>query len=274
MNETPFYFLNEGEQLFAVLHQPSKTEQALGWVFCHPFAEEKLWAHRVYVTLARDLAARGYSVLRFDYRGYGDSTALFENSSVYGQLVDIQRATEVLQSKCSAVSSIGLLGLRYGATLAALVAEDNAAVSRLVLWDPVTDLSKYVMEALRANLTTQMVMHGKIVTKREELMERILKGDMVNIDGYDLSKDFLTSALPVNLLAQAKQFSGKCQIVQIGRGNQTPRRDLEQFVSLYADAQFAMVEEEQFWKEIKNYIQRSSGLTEALFNWMAGDAAL
>ena len=40
---------------------------------CHPLGEEKLWAHRVFVSLARDLANAGFVVLRFDCRGEGDS---------------------------------------------------------------------------------------------------------------------------------------------------------------------------------------------------------
>ena len=272
MNETPFYFSSDAEQLFAVLHEPTAAKQSLGWVFCHPFAEEKLWAHRVYVSLARDLAKLGYPVLRFDYRGYGDSTGLFEESTVDGQVTDIQRAIEVLQTKCPAVTAIGLLGLRYGATLAAIVAERTDTVKRLVLWDPVTDLGRYLMEALRANLTTQLVMHGKIVTKREELVERIMAGEMVNIDGYDLSKIFYESAQSVHLLPGMKKFPDHCQIVQIGRGNQTAKKELVELAATYANARLTLVAEEQFWKEIKDYIQRSQGLTDSLMAWLAGDS--
>jgi len=52
MTETPFFFPNGNYQLFGVLHEaeaPSKNE---GFVFCAPFAEEKLWAHRVFVNFA------------------------------------------------------------------------------------------------------------------------------------------------------------------------------------------------------------------------------
>ena len=43
-----------------------------GIVFCHPFGEEKLWTHRVFVTFARRLAAAGHAVLRFDHRANGE----------------------------------------------------------------------------------------------------------------------------------------------------------------------------------------------------------
>ena len=55
MTETPFYFANGSHSLFGVLHEPEAAPVNAGFVFCHPFGEEKLWSHRVYVTFARAL---------------------------------------------------------------------------------------------------------------------------------------------------------------------------------------------------------------------------
>ena len=54
----------------------SPSPCAAAFVFCHPLTEEKLWTHRVFVTFARELAAAGHTVLRFDYRGNGDSDGI------------------------------------------------------------------------------------------------------------------------------------------------------------------------------------------------------
>ena len=69
--ETPLFFENGAYRLFGVLHQPAGPPSGAGWVFCHPFAEEKLWTQRVYVSFARMLASRGAWVLRFDAMGNG-----------------------------------------------------------------------------------------------------------------------------------------------------------------------------------------------------------
>ena len=69
MKETPFFFSNQGQNLFGVLHEPCTDGRQTGFLLCYPFAEEKLWVHRVYVNFARELARRGYPVLRFDYMG-------------------------------------------------------------------------------------------------------------------------------------------------------------------------------------------------------------
>src|SRR5262245_18163177 len=79
--ETPFYFGRESSPLFGVFHAPARTTCLPAFVFCHPFAEEKLWTHRVFVSFARRLAAEGYPVLRFDYMGNGDSAGDFRDSS-------------------------------------------------------------------------------------------------------------------------------------------------------------------------------------------------
>lgn len=271
MNEIPLFFSNDNQRLFGILHNPDTSQKSCGWVFCHPFAEEKLWAHRVYVNMARELARKSYPVLRFDYRGYGDSEGRFEDYTIDDQLSDIDCAISTLMEKFPGLQSVGLIGLRYGATLAALAAEKNAQVSRLVLWDPVADMDRYMQEVLRANLTTQMVMHGKVVTNRDELTQNIMNGQSVNVDGYDLTRKFFETASSINLLDKQKSFSGQCQIVQIGRANQPVKKDMQALADLYQHGEVSQVAEQQFWKEIKNFVQRSEGLSESLFSWLEGD---
>ena len=70
--EEPFIFRRDDVSLFGMLHKPAGSPR-LGFVTCHPFAEEKLWSHRVFVSAARALAQAGHAVLRFDFSGAGDS---------------------------------------------------------------------------------------------------------------------------------------------------------------------------------------------------------
>lgn len=273
MNELPFFFdNNRAQKLFGVLHSPehkvSDTINTMGWVLCHSFAEEKLWAHRVYVSLARCLASQGHTVLRFDYSGYGDSDGEFENSTVDDQLNDIYAAIDTLKDKVQNTDNIGLIGLRYGALLAAMIAESHKEISHLVLWDPVIDMGRYLQDALRANLTTQMVMHGKVITNRDELTAQIEEGQAVNIDGYDMSKMFFDSANKLNLKDITGSFTGACQLVQIGRPNQPLRKDIESLAENYKNCETIQLSEQQFWKEIKNFVQKSDPLQDALTNWL------
>lgn len=269
MNEQPFFFSQAGQRLFGMLHQPHGIAAAdTGWVFCHPFTEEKLWSHRVFVSMARDLARKGMPVLRFDYRGYGDSGGNFEQFTMADHVADIQTAIAELRNRAPHVERVNLLGLRYGASLAVLAAADNPIVGGLVLWDPVVSMEQYLLDQLRSNLTTQMVLYGKVVTKREELVERIRAGEFVNIDGYDLGNPFFDAACAVQLPDTAAKVTIPVQIVEIGRATQAPRADVQTLAAAFPNAQHQRVEELQFWKEIKQFVRQSPALSGAVLAWL------
>lgn len=269
MNETPFFFPSGGQRLFGIFHEPAGDgRNDLGWVFCHPFAEEKLWAHRVYVNMAREFARQGMSVLRFDYRGYGDSDGLFEQSTLAGQVADIQAAIDVLRDREPQLRHIGLLGLRYGATLALLAGAENQSVDHLILWDPVVSTEQYLQDQLRSNLTTQMVLHGKVVTNRDALVAGIRSGEFVNIDGYDLGNPFYDEFCAAQPLEAARRFAGRTQIVEIARASQAPRPDVQALAGAMPGADHRRVEELQFWKEIKPFVRHAAGLASAALGWL------
>jgi hypothetical protein len=96
MDEVPLFFRGaEDCALFGVLHRPAVRDAARpAFVFCHPLAEEKLWAHRVFVSYARQLAAAGYPVLRFDLTGNGDSEGQFSDLSLERACDDLRRAVD------------------------------------------------------------------------------------------------------------------------------------------------------------------------------------
>lgn len=269
VNETPFFFTSHGQRLFGLLHAPADANpDGQGWVFCHPFAEEKLWSHRVFISMARDLVGQGMPVLRFDYRGYGDSEGRFERFTPADHVGDIQAAVAELRRRQPAVSRVNLLGLRYGATLAVLAAAGNPAIGRLVLWDPVVDMGQYLQDQLRSNLTTQMVLHGKVVTNRDELVARIRTGEFVNIDGYDLGNPFFDQACAIHLAEAASGVQGPVQIIEIARASQAPRADLQALAAAFPDAELQRVEELQFWKEIKQFARHSPALSAATRRWL------
>lgn len=273
MNETPLFFQRESQRLFGVLHQPVAAPAQTGYVFCHPFAEEKLWAHRVFVSFARELAARGYAVLRFDFRGHGDSDGYFEEATIESYQTDIEAAAVALRERAPSVRHLGLLGLRLGATLAALVAERSATgVDRLVLWDPIIDGEKYGQEILMTNLATQMATHGKVVTDRAKLAAQMEAGATVNIDGYEMSGAIFRQIGSLSLSTSTPQFGGNCFIAQIDRGPKPLRADLSALKQRYGSAELAQVVEQPFWKEIKEFYNRADNLFAPTLDWISRQA--
>lgn len=267
--ETPIFFENGPYRLFGVLHRPVGVPTEAAWVLCHPFAEEKLWAQRVYVSFARMLAASGVWVLRFDAMGNGDSEGQFAAASVDTMLSDIDAAIRLLEETSGITQGIGLLGLRFGATLAALVAERSSKVGKLVLWEPVVDGGKYMQEMLRINLTTQSAVYKEIRHNRETLVRMMREGSTVNIDGYELAYPCFEQATAVNLNQDKKRFPGPCLIVQIGKDGQLFRQELTALQATYSSADIQGVVEEPFWKEIKRWYRTAPNLFEPTLRWMS-----
>jgi exosortase A-associated hydrolase 2 len=270
MKETPFFFPNGIRDLFGVLHEPASGERNTGFVFCYPFAEEKLWVHRVFVNFARALGDRGHAVLRFDYMGHGDSGGDFAEATVESRLRDIACAVDTLKKKVPAVEHVGLLGLRFGAMLAAIAAERDATVSHLILWDPVVRGSAYMREMLRINLATQMAVFKEIRQNREALVEMLDQGKTVNIDGYEIGGAFYREASKIDLLSGKKEFGGKVLIVEVKARQGEPGKQMVELTESYRRAELAQAVEEPFWKEIRSYYPRAQALSDVTLTWLEG----
>lgn len=267
MTETPFYFANGGRSLFGVLHRPAAQGTLPSFVFCHPLAEEKLWAQRVFVSFARQLAARGHAVLRFDYMGNGDSDGEFRESSLSTAIADVRRAVEQVR-EMTGTRLVSLLGLRLGATIASLAAEDSADLRHLVLWAPIVDGARYMQELLRINLTTQMAVYKEIRQDRDALVATMEQGNLVNVDGYDLTHRLYSEVSAVKLAAAAKRHEGPCLVVQIDRQPGRTSPELQQLAASYAGATLTAVQEEPFWKEILRFYDQAPNLFPATLEWL------
>lgn len=276
--ETPVFFKNENYNLFGVLHEPDANkpiklnQHKIGLVFCHPFAEEKLIAHRVMVNLARGLTEEGIFCLRFDEMGHGDSEGNFEDSTIETRLSDIRCAVDFLINQ-TGVEKICLLGVRFGATLAALTCADNTKIDALILISPLVEGKSYIEQCLRSNLTTQMMTYKKIIKDRNQLIADLMAGHPVNIDGYLLSKSLYQQIESINLLNSTVQFPQNILLLQIAKDEKQPfEKNLEklylQYKSQNDKAVLLNVKEDYFWKDAKIYTPQKRNLQEAVLNWL------
>ncbi len=115
-------------------------------LLCNPFGEEASRAHRTYRVLATQLERAGYTALRFDYSGTGDSDGDSGAATVDAWVGDVAIAAERLRT-ASGVARVTVVGLRFGASLAMLAsARGELRPRHLVLWDPVVDGAAYLRE--------------------------------------------------------------------------------------------------------------------------------
>ena len=76
LHEQPGYFEIAGEHVYTVVHQVEAPVARV--LLVGPFASSRYHSYIPCVRWARYLAAKGIEVLRFDYRGVGESTGKFE----------------------------------------------------------------------------------------------------------------------------------------------------------------------------------------------------
>ena len=145
----PYFFGNSASQLLGIYHPPNTGDlNDKGVLLCYPIGHEYMRIHFTFRRLAQMLSDAGCHVLRFDYFGIGDSAGESRDGDVNLWKADINSAYLELQ-EISGVKRISLVGVRFGATLAALASSNGLHVNELVLWDPVVIGQKYI-EELRA----------------------------------------------------------------------------------------------------------------------------
>jgi len=146
---TPLYFGPASDSLFGWYHTPqaqSPSQTAL--VICPPIGYEYMHAHRSLRHLADRLAGSGLPTLRFDYHGSGDSGGLNQDPDRVAAWLDSIRQAVFTVRHLSGCEEVGLIGLRMGASFAAMIAAETE-IGPLVLWEPCTQGRRFVRE-LRA----------------------------------------------------------------------------------------------------------------------------
>ncbi|HEY3802672.1 MAG TPA: alpha/beta hydrolase [Kofleriaceae bacterium] len=191
----------DGHRLLGSLHAAPRARDAA--LLCNPFGEEAARSHRTLRVLATQLERIGISAMRFDYGATGDSRGDGASASIAGWLADVATAAEHLRRETGARRLV-IVGLRFGATLAAL-ASTALAPHRLVLWDPVIDGRAYLAE-----LAAQ---HGAYM--REELgpawHDRRVPGTPTEALGTPISAAFAAELAAIDLASTP--IAGRCTVV-------------------------------------------------------------
>ncbi|MEL6949409.1 MAG: hydrolase 1, exosortase A system-associated [Pseudomonadota bacterium] len=135
-DERPLFFDTDGASLFGILHEGNGAAPRRGLVLVVGGPQYRVGSHRQFVLLARDVAAAGFPVLRFDYRGMGDSTGPCVDFEDIGD--DIGAAVDTLCTQCPSVEAVTLWGLCDAASAAMFYAGRNAdsRIDSLVLLNP------------------------------------------------------------------------------------------------------------------------------------------
>ena len=119
--------------LFGILSLPAQPGPR-GVLIVTGGPQYRIGSHRQFALLARALAERGIPVLRFDYRGMGDSEGEARNYEGIGD--DLDSAIQHFFEAVPALRELVLWGLCDGATAAAFHAGADRRIAGLVMLNP------------------------------------------------------------------------------------------------------------------------------------------
>jgi esterase/lipase len=185
-------------KLFGVLHI-SERGKSPGIILFHGFTGNKCESHFIFTKLARKLSKDGFSVLRFDFYGSGDSEGNFEEMTLLTEMKDGEKALEFLKTfDFIEKEKIGICGLSMGAVTATYVAYKFREVKALCLWSP---------------LAFPKIIKKKILTKK--IREKIEKYGRCYISGmgHYIGKDFIDSIEKVDMKEFAEKYRGNVFII-------------------------------------------------------------
>lgn len=257
----PQFFGRTDAPLYGVYLPPKATPRDAGVVLCYPFGQEYMRAHRAFRQLALLLTKKGYHVLRFDYRGTGDSSGDLEAVTAHDWLDDVGLAVHELRESAG-VKTISVVGLRLGALIAGAACTRDLDIDRLILWDPILDGRDYEEELLT-----------EIANERPSEWGGPSSGNLqaadgsIHFNGFRLTPEFRRSVTALSLRAGAPGAKRVLQVVS----HETPAfAELKTLWQTHPGYQYQLSPAPHDWNYVDNFggILLPQPVIQSIVNWM------
>ena len=246
MNIEPLFFRAlDGARLCGVWRWSTPTPNNC-WIICPPFAEEEKSAHRTLVELADSLVAQGDAVLFFAYGGIGDSEGEFSAASLTSWSEDILDACNYSRARYPQ-STLGLIGLRLGASLAAQVGEQTS-VDNLILIEPILRGRSFLMQLGARKKLRAMMTEEEGGSQKSEVRSQNAKFE--DLDGWPLGATLREELKVLDLSSHPPKIKGGVLALQVSSREQISPA-LEQFArALNEGASTQAVVMPPFWNRL------------------------
>jgi hypothetical protein len=131
MNTEKISFFSCGQMVVGMFHLPDVDKPSCV-IASHGLFSSK--DSEKYTTLANRFHARGIALLRFDFRGCGESEGITSEITVSDRLRDLNAAIDFVRSYPRIGSRIGLMGSSLGGYISLIASGDEEDIRAVVTW--------------------------------------------------------------------------------------------------------------------------------------------
>jgi Serine aminopeptidase, S33 len=215
------YFEVPGAHLYTVLHRVNKPFARV--LLVGPFAGERHSSYIPWVLWARYLAEKGIEVLRYDYRGIGESSGAFEEMSFSDWSEDVHLLAKWLKERSPEVPLV-LHGLGVGALLVSRAFHGGVG-EVLLLWSPPESANQALRSAVvRWINVEQLFKYGDERKPPSAFIQELERGSSVEVEGYQFSgklwqNSFLFDMPPAmrDEASARAEYKKPVRIIKLGR---------------------------------------------------------
>jgi uncharacterized protein len=131
MQTEKVFFMSEGQKVAGVLHLPA-TQNPPCVIASHGLLSSK--DSEKYIAMGGELSQEGMAMLRFDFRGIGESEGKWEDDTVSRRIRDLRSAIDFIRSHPSLGKRIGLLGSSLGGYVTLFMASLEKEIRASAIW--------------------------------------------------------------------------------------------------------------------------------------------
>src|SRR5690606_4661838 len=172
----------------------SASEPDTGLLIVVGGPQYRIGSHRLFVQVARHVAAKGYPAMRFDYRGMGDSWAEMRHFQLVND--DLRSAIDTFFDRVPSLKKVVLWGLCDGASASCLYASTDPRVSGLILINPwahttagsaATRLRHYYVQRLREPAFWRKLIGGRVRLQSLQVLFKTIRQSLASRHGHVLT---------------------------------------------------------------------------------------
>lgn len=145
----------DGKKMISLINEDSGNKKAV--IFANGYCTSFYSPNRVQARWSKQLFENGYNILRFDYRGYGESEGRFEDSNVTTQSQDLETVINYASDIWN-IDEIIVIGMSLGGLITKNVFDkvSNSKLTKAILLCPALDFSNIYSDDYKFKIKTTL----------------------------------------------------------------------------------------------------------------------